>query len=344
MNHQLTASAHRSDAIKLASSAGRKGAALRAAVVGLVLSAGGDVFAIHAFQQAGVGPVSKLRPIALDRLRRLTDRFDVGPLALERLARDGDADARRQLETLARERRTPTTVAALVRLGDRSQIERAKQLLGDRVLSDPVQLFSALNQIRATSAAPAVMPWLDAPEDDIASAAALALGRLGYRPAVPQLRRVMAEKNPLRRPAAAAALWRLGQRDVRSLLDDAMTSFLPEIRLSAAAAWAPETDGPWRAVIKPLLSDPNPARRIAAGRLLQTLDAAAVRRTMGVDMHSLDDPSLRSEAASVFESVVTAADGDVLAEGLEDPDASVQIYAAGAVLRLTGSASGQTLH
>jgi hypothetical protein len=85
MNHRLAASANRNDAIEIASSAGRKGAALRVVVVGVALSAGsGDVFAIRAFQQAGVSPVSKLRPIALDRLRRLTDRFDVGPLALER--------------------------------------------------------------------------------------------------------------------------------------------------------------------------------------------------------------------------------------------------------------------
>jgi hypothetical protein len=97
-------------------------------------------------------------------------------------------------------------------------------------------------------------------------------------------------------------------------------------------------------VIKGLLADPNPARRIAAARLLQTLDPATVRRTMGVDMRSLDDPSLRTEAASVFELVATAADGDKLAESLEDPDASVQIYAAGAVLRVTGTALGGTLH
>jgi HEAT repeat protein len=334
----------RSDAIESTCSAGRKVAALRAAVVGLALAAGGaHVLTIEASQQAHVSPVSKLRPIALDHLRRLADRFDTGPLALERLARDGDADARRQLQTLAVKRRTPAAVAALMRLGDKSQVDVAKQLLSDRVLSDPVQLFSALDHVGATSAAPVLMPWLDAPEDDIASAAALALGRLAYLPAVPELRRVMAGANPLRRPAAAAALWRLGKRDVRSALDEALENFLPEVRLSAAAAWAPETNGPWSGVIRRLLDDPNPARRIAAARLLRTTDPGAVRRTMGVDMRSVEDPVLRSEAASVFELVATAADSSTLAESLEDPDATVQIHAAGAVLRLTGSAPGPTL-
>lgn len=324
----------------------RTAAALRAALVGLLLTAAagrGDVLAMHASQQAQAAPLSKLRSVALDHLRRLTDRFDTGPLALERLARDGDANARRQLQMLVSKRRTPAAVAALIRLGDRSQVDVARQLLGDRALNDPVQLFSALEQIRATNAAQALMPWLEAPEEEIASAAAIALGRLGYRPAAAPLRQMMNGSSPLERPAAAAALWRLGARDVRPVLDTALTSFLPEIRLSAAAAWAPETDGPWRQEIARLLGDPNPTRRIAAARLLRTIDPAAVRRTMGIDMSSLDDPLLRAEAASVFEQVATPADSDTLAGSLEDADATVQIHAAGAVLRLTGPAKSRAL-
>ena len=345
----MAARLNSSDVIAPTRSADRNSTAVLAAVVGFVLSVTtghADAVVNFASRQApsSSSPISKLRPIALDHLRRLTDRFDVGPLALERLARDGDADATNQLQMLVSKRRTPAAVAALLRLGDRSQVDVAKQLLADPALSDPVQLISALDQIGATSAAPVVMKWLDAPEGEIVSAAAITLGRLGYRPAVEALRQMLTGSNPLERPAAAAALWRLGARDVGSVLENALTSFLPEIRLSAAAAWAPETDGPWRPEIKRLLADPNPARRIAAARLLLTFDPAAVRRTMSVDMGSVDDPSLRTEAASVFELVATPADADVLAQTLEDQDASVQIHASGAVLRLTGSASGPALH
>ena len=56
---------------------------------------------------------------------------------------------------------------------------------------------------------------------------------------------------------------------------------------------------------------------------------------MGEDMHSLEDAQLRSEAAAVFETVATPADSPRLVEALEDPDAAVQMYAAGAALRIT---------
>jgi HEAT repeat protein len=266
---------------------------------------------------------------------RFRERPDLGTLALERLARDGNEEAGRALTTLARERRLPAATAALLRLGDASQIGIAKQFLADPALNDPGELFSALEGMKATDAAPVLVPWLSAPEDDIAARAALTLGRLHYRPAADELRKIMADTNPLRRPAAAAALWRIGQRDVLPALEQFLTNFLAEVRLAAAAAWAPETDGAWRAAITPLLLDPNPTRRIAAARLITLLDPGAVRRAMGQDMRSLDDPQLRSEAASIFEAVATAADTSTLAEALEDSDAAVQVYAAGAILRIT---------
>jgi HEAT repeat protein len=285
--------------------------------------------------QSVADPPSSLRPAALDHLMRLRDRLDLGPLSLERLARDGSDDARRVLETLATERRVPSAVAALVRLGDTSQIGTATQLLTDRTLNDPVQIFTALEQMNVAEAAAALLPWLQAPEDDVASRAALALGRLNYRPATAELRGIMAGPNRLRRPAAAAALWRLGERDVLPDLDQFLANFLPEVKLGAAAAWAPEKDGKWRAAVSPLLADPYPTRRIAAARLLASIDPGSVRRAMGEDMRSLQDPLLRSEAASVFETVATPADSARLAEALDDPDAAVQLYAAGAVLRIT---------
>jgi HEAT repeat protein len=282
-----------------------------------------------------------LRTAALDRLTRFRDRLDLGPQALERLALDGDDEAKRALTALATERHGPAATAALLRLGDKSQVAVAKQFLGDQTLNDPVQLFAALEQIKAAEAAPALVPWLAAPEDEIASRAALTIGRLGYQPAAEELRKIMAETNPLLRPAAAAALWRLGQRDVQPALEHFLTNFLAEVRLAAAAAWAPETDGTWRAVVTPLLQDPNPTRRIAAARLLTSIDPGAVRRAMGQDIRALDDPQLRSEAAAVFEDVATAADSSTLAEALEDSDAAVQVYAAGAVLRVTRKAGSE---
>jgi HEAT repeat protein len=301
----------------------------------MVLASNARLQVIQAPPQADAGPSARLRPVALELLKGLSGRLDVGPLSLERLARDGDTDARRALETLATEGRTPAAVAALIRLGDAGQLEAARQLLGDRMLNDPIQLFSALERMKATTAAPALLPWLAAPEYEIASAAALALGRLGYRPAAQELRSVMATPNPLLRPAAAAALWRMGERDVQQDLEGYLTSSMPEIRLLAAAAWAPETDGPWRSAITPLLSDQHPPRRIAAARLLETIDPASARRAMANDIPSLEDPQLRSEAAAVFEDVATLADGAILAEALKDPDTTVQIHAAGAVLRVT---------
>lgn len=323
--------------MKVARSGVRRGRAVLRVVVTaiMVLATNARLQVIQAPPQADAGPSARLRPVALEHLKRLSGRLDVGPLSLERLARDGDKEARRALETLATERRTPAAVAALIRLGDGSQVEAARQLLGDRMLNDPIELFSALERVKATTAAPALLPWLAAPEDGIASAAALALGRLAYRPAVRDLRSLMATPNPLLRPAVAAALWRMGERDVQPDLEEYLTNFLPEVRLLAAAAWAPETDGAWRSAITALLSDPHPPRRIAAARLLGAIDAASVRRAMANEIRSLDDPQLRSEAAAVFEDVATPADGAMLAEALDDPDATVQIHAAGAVLRVT---------
>src|SRR5262245_28683455 len=74
---------------------------------------------------------TELRAAALDRLMRFRERPDLGTLALERLARDGNNEAGRALTALARDRRLPAATAALLRLGDAGQIGIAKQFLAD---------------------------------------------------------------------------------------------------------------------------------------------------------------------------------------------------------------------
>ena len=288
-------------------------------------------------RESSAGPAAALRATALERLGEYRSRSGpVGTLALERLARAGDATARRELTDRSKEMAGDAT-AALLRLGDRTQVARAAELLSDRTLNDPIQLISALAEINATEGASSIAPWLNTPDDEIAAAAAIALGRLGHQGAAPELRRLLTGSRLLLRPAAAAALWRLGDRSVLPALQDALQNMLPEIRLYAARAWAPESDGSWTIVVQELLRDPHPPRRIAAGRLLSELAPVAVRGVLGRDMTSLADPALRAEAAGVFESVATSADTALLGEALGNDDAAVQIHAAGALVRLTGT-------
>lgn len=293
--------------------------------------------AANAAQKDAAGDIDALRTQAMARLTQYRKRpAPVGTLALERLARAGDASAREQLAMQARETQGVAATAALLRLGDQSQITRATQLLSDRTLNEPVQLFAALVEARATAAGSAVVPWLNASDDETVAAAAITLGRLGHTAAAPTLHALRTGSNPLLRPAASAALWRLGDQTVRPALDEALGNMLPEVRLYAAAAWAPESDGPWKGIVQQVLRDPHPPRRIAAGRLLVQVAPGAVREVLGRDMTSLTDPALRAQAAAVFERVADAADTALLSEALGNEDPEVQVHAAGAILRLTG--------
>lgn len=277
-----------------------------------------------------------VRRVALDVLRRLRTATpsELRMLALESLARGGDASSRQALVDRSKEASTSPDAwharEALARLGDRPSIgiltTRARQGMGS-------QRLSALDALRGLPVTPetvvALREALGLDDPVLQGAAASLAGELGARDLVPTLKAVAASGRfgvPLQ---ASCALVSLGDMSARAYVDESLASDLPDVKLLAAQALSAASIDGWQPALVPVLKDTNPINRLqAAAMLMPSHPDEATPIISG----ALADPNpvVREEAMKV----IASRPGSTLSlfkRGLIDDAPGVRLRAAAAI-------------
>lgn len=187
------------------------------------------------------------------------------------------------------------TAKALGKIGDPRAAEALIEALQDKK-SRNLQLaaLKSLGRLRHREAVPAVRQFLDAPDPRLRRTAALALGALGDRAAIPQLLEIARnDESPLVRPAAVEALGEVGdEKLVPQLLPfvDDSNAYLRAALAHALSTLDGDTPEARKALIK-LQQDKVRHVAIAAERALANCSVPGV--TEDDDAASCPEPDKR---------------------------------------------------
>lgn len=261
--------------------------------------------------------------------------FQLRSLALERLARHGDAKALQTVRTTATSQRA--TVAerlnadlSLARLGERDATDRLLKLAELPELHDRTPIVEALDAAGSRSAQPWILQALNDSNPLTRAAAARALGSLKAYETISRLREMLKDSVFLVRLSAAISLKRLGDGSADSLLDGWLQSDLTDVRLMAAEAYTESVTREWVKALTPVLQGSNEMGRLKAAELLRRQESAR-SRSIVVEAVRSPNPAVRNEASRLLESTPPY-DLRLLRELLDDESPWVRLHAAGALL------------
>jgi hypothetical protein len=283
---------------------------------------GEDIFLLDPIARGVLGQIAQGNDVAL----RVT--------ALEHLAAAGSESARARLQELRAS--TPAAAAALARNGDAA----AGATLVEAARTGRLQPDAAAELLPAAgpAAVPALTALLKHSSPAVRADAIRGLGRLRARDAAPQIRAALADPHPLVSNVAALALTRLRDPEGEDRASRMLESEVADVRLMAAEAFAERGQGPWVAVVMPLLQDPNGLTRLTAAELVAPIHPDAARAVL---LTALKDPNpvIRAEAARTFSKPSVAplarADLSTLRSLLRDSDPGVRLHAASVIVELT---------
>src|SRR5262249_34384856 len=140
--------------------------------------------------------------------------------------------------------------------------------------------------------------------------------------------------------SATLALAKMGDQRALDRVDQMLASNVPNVQIAAADAWEGRP-GPWVAVVRPLLDNPDGVTRIDAARVIAPIDPDAARRVLEAGLSDLN-PVIRLESARAIDAAVdvltdAAADIPALRQRLRDAEASVRLAVASTLLKLARS-------
>jgi HEAT repeat protein len=281
--------------------------------------------------------------IATNELRRVAaaPEPEIAIPALERLAQTGDVASRQAL--VDRATRQPISLeslglmTSLSRLGD----ARAQASIGQLLLSVPLDqrrtVLEAIRDGKARTQAQAVADLLSDLDPLVRLAAAQTLGVLLEPKTIPQLEATLAsDPVPSVKLFAAVALKRLGRPSGDELAARLLASDVPEMRLLGGQAYAFSKTRQWTSRILELGAGRNEMHHVQAAEVLACCDAPGARTLLAGALRS-PNPLLRREAARVLETTQVA-DMALARTLLGDPDETVRVYGAGALLTLPQTA------
>jgi HEAT repeat protein len=230
--------------------------------------------------------------------------------------------------------------AALAAKGDGPALQR---LAAAAVAAETRDKTLVANALEAAGAAgvPGLESMLSDRIGPNRAAAAAALGRLEAPGAAAALQHAFTDQDPFVRSSAAVALARLHNAEGSAYVQQMLQSDVPDLQLMAAQAWNGQP-GPWVETIRPLLQNRDGLNRVRAARLIAAVDPQSARRAL---QEALGDtnPVMRAESAKVTAELAQQQSGiaDIaeLRRLLRDKDASVRLYAAGALLAVVRSGS-----
>jgi HEAT repeat protein len=255
---------------------------------------------------------------------------------LERLARQGDADALAALRqqagsTSAVSPESLAPVVALARLQDPAGEKRLGELLNSGTPILRAQVIQAIGQGNVRSQASRLIPLLGESDVNVRNATAVALGLLQAKQAIPQLRNSFQnDEAGSVKMFAAVALKQAGDSSADSFLEGLLAKGHPEVQVIAAGAWQFSTSRSpaWDKAAQTLLASANDLHRLRAAELLACCDPVAAKGVLTSAMAS-PNPLLRAGAARVFESRPELADAAVARRLLGDTAIGVRLHGAG---------------
>lgn len=256
--------------------------------------------------------------------------------ALERLARQGDADALRALReqagaTSVVSPESLAPVVALARLQDPAGEKRLGEMLNSGTPILRAQVVQAIGQGNVRSQAARLIPLLTDSDLNVRNAAAISLGLLQVKQAIPQLRNAFQnDEAGSVKMFAAVALKQVGDASADTFLEGLLTKGHPEVQVIAAGAWqfATARTPAWDKAARTLLASANDLHRVRAAELLACCDPTAARTVLTSALAS-PNPLLRSAAARAVESRPELADGVAVRRMLGDAAVSVRVHGAG---------------
>lgn len=173
------------------------------------------------------------------------------------------------------------------------------------------------------------------PSANVRAAAGRAIGRLGYRPAVPELVRGLRDASVDVRVVCAVALWRLPDPAAVPALVAATRDSDAVVREWAALGLGVVRDRSATQAIEALLADETRAVRLASIRALGRIGdpgvLSALRRHLGRRGVSVEE---RLEGVAAFAQIRGSERLDALAAMLADSDPGVRVAVAGALGQL----------
>ncbi len=269
-------------------------------------------------------------------VRSKSDQPIIRAQALERLARQGDADALRALReqagatsTVSPESLAP--VVSLARLQDPAGEKRLGEMLNSGTPILRAQVVQAIGQGNVRSQATRLIPLLTDADLNVRNAAAISLGLLQVKQAIPQLRNAFQnDEAGSVKMFAAVALKQAGDASADSFLEGLLTKGHPEVQVIAAGAWqfATARTPAWDKAARTLMASSNEVHRVRAAELLSCCDPTAARGVLTSALAS-PNPLLRASAARVYESRPELANAAAVRQMLGDPALTVRLHGAG---------------
>jgi hypothetical protein len=295
-----------------------------------------DAYAV-ALKKPDARVLSRLGRADLVRtVRSRADQLILRAQALERLARQGDADALRALReqagaTSAVSPESLAPVVALARLQDPAGEKRLGEMLNSGTPIIRAQVIQAIGQGNVRSQASRLIPSLGDADVNVRNATAVTLGLLQAKQAIPQLRNAFQnDEAGAVKMFAAVALKQVGDATADSFLEGLLTKGHPEVQVIAAGAWQFSTSRSpaWDKAARTLLSSANDLHRVRAAELLACCDPAAARTVLTSAIGS-PNPLLRAAAARVLEARPELSDVPTARRLLGDATLSVRLHGAG---------------
>ncbi|HEX9366864.1 MAG TPA: HEAT repeat domain-containing protein [Vicinamibacterales bacterium] len=278
-----------------------------------------------------------LEPVAIGVLNEIANgrAAELKRPALRALAAARVTAAQRALDALAP---SPETQAErdieLARSGDPAAAERLNREAAAPESATPASA-KALSEI-GLAGEPGLLLLLKSRNPQTRSAAAEALGQMESERAREPLKALAQDVDPVVRISATVSLAQLGDSTALSAVNRMLASDVPDIQLTAARAWKGRP-GPWVAVVKALLANPDGLTRIEAAQAIAPVDPEAARRVLGEAL-SDTNPVIRYESATSIERVPDAQFAGtslaILRQRLRDADPSVRLAVASILLKL----------
>ena len=194
-------------------------------------------------------------------------------------------------------------------------------------------VIAGLTQTASPRATAPLIGLLGDPDPVTRAAAADALGTLGATAAIPQLKTLLNDPVFPVHLSAAAALLALKDTTGLPWLRQLQSSEHAGVRLAAVQASRTQPDQVWLDTVRALSAEADPEIRRPAAVLLAPHDPAAARAILE-PMLADPNPAQREAAAASFLGDVVS-DFPTLRKSLRDPDPGTRVQAASRILRLT---------
>ena len=222
------------------------------------------------------GVVRRIARAMLHEWSRQANDSSARAEALDALARDGDLNALAIMRAIAQSDtesglrmavhfRNPQAVARVV--------ERMKATRGSKIRD--IDMLGHSGSSQAVPGLTEIARTDELPENRIA--AAQALGRIGGAEAQTVLTPMLNDPHGLVRVNAAGSLFKLGNYAGINILAEQAASDNPAVRRSAADLMQSRPDDSWKALVRGLLSDPDPAIRLDAAQMLAPHEPGVAR-------------------------------------------------------------------